>query len=179
MGTCLGDGTRHFPEMGTGLLRSARDLHFNIPTFWDLQLGVLDLPNSSGKCRVQFSLGISAYFWDAKIRGSGFRRTSCSPTGRMLCHGGAPIWSGLTVKTGENCPNYCYRDFSSDRKIWTGPIRTLRWWLLPVSRTLARRRTATAIAIAALTFRLGAYRTFFPFYVEGPICLEGLFMYYV
>ena len=25
-------------------------------------------------------------------------RTSCSSTGRMLCHGGAPIWTGLTVK---------------------------------------------------------------------------------
>ena len=24
----------------------------------------------------------------------------------MLRQGGAPIWSGLTVKTGENCPNY-------------------------------------------------------------------------
>ena len=43
-------------------------------------------------------------------------RTSCSSTGRMLRHDGAPIWRGLTVKTGENCPNY--RDFCSDRKIW-------------------------------------------------------------
>ena len=43
-------------------------------------------------------------------------RTSCSSTGRMLRHGGAPIWSGLTVKTGENCPNY--RDFFFDWKIW-------------------------------------------------------------
>ena len=34
----------------------------------------------------------------------------------MLCHGGAPIWTGLTVKTGENCPNY--RDFCSDRTFW-------------------------------------------------------------
>jgi hypothetical protein len=33
----------------------------------------------------------------------------------MLCHGGAPIWSGLTVKTEGNCPN---RDFCSDRKSW-------------------------------------------------------------
>ena len=43
-------------------------------------------------------------------------RTSCSSTGRMLRHGGAPIWSGLTVKTGENGPNY--RDFFSDWKFW-------------------------------------------------------------
>jgi len=34
----------------------------------------------------------------------------------MLRHGGAPIWSGLTVKTGENGPNY--RDFFSDWKFW-------------------------------------------------------------
>ena len=43
-------------------------------------------------------------------------RTSCSSTGRMLCHDDAPIWTGLTMKTGENCPNY--RDFCSDRKFW-------------------------------------------------------------
>ena len=40
----------------------------------------------------------------------------------MLRHGGAPIWSGLTVKTGENGPNY--RDFFSEN-FGPGPIRTL------------------------------------------------------
>ena len=43
-------------------------------------------------------------------------RTSCLSTSRILCHGGEPIWTSLTVKTGKNCPNY--RDFCSDRKFW-------------------------------------------------------------
>ena len=47
-------------------------------------------------------------------------RTSCFSIGRMLCHGGAPIWTALTVETGEitgiSIPT---------GKVGTGPIRTL------------------------------------------------------
>ena len=53
-------------------------------------------------------------------------RTSCSSTGRMLRHGGAPIWTALTVKTGEitgiSIPT---------AKVGPGPIRTLNGITVP------------------------------------------------
>jgi len=39
----------------------------------------------------------------------------------MLCHGGAPIWTALTVKTGE----ITGISFSTG-KVGPGPIRTLK-----------------------------------------------------
>ena len=48
-------------------------------------------------------------------------RTSCSSTGRMLRHGGAPIWTALTVKTGE----ITGISFPT-AKVGPGPIRTLK-----------------------------------------------------
>ena len=47
-------------------------------------------------------------------------RTSCFSIGRMLCHGGAPIWTALTVKTGE----ITGISFPTG-KVGPGPIRTL------------------------------------------------------
>ena len=54
-------------------------------------------------------------------------RTSCFSIGRMLCHGGAPIWTALTVKTGE----ITGISFSTG-KVGPGPIRTLRVDLNPL-----------------------------------------------
>ena len=51
-------------------------------------------------------------------------RTSCFSIGRMLCHGGAPIWTALTVKTGE----ITGISFSTG-KVGPGPIRTLTLWI--------------------------------------------------
>ena len=48
-------------------------------------------------------------------------RTSCFSIGRMLCHGGAPIWTALTVETGE----ITGISFPT-AKVGPGPIRTLR-----------------------------------------------------
>ena len=54
-------------------------------------------------------------------------RTSCFSIGRMLCHGGAPIWTALTVKTGE----ITGISFPTG-KVGPGPIRTVRVDLNPL-----------------------------------------------
>ena len=64
-------------------------------------------------------------YWNIKVqvscRSEQTCRTSCSSTGRMLRHGGAPIWTALTVKTGE----ITGISFPTG-KVGPGPIRTLK-----------------------------------------------------